>query len=107
MRTLYIEPASPWQNAYVESFNSRLKDELLRREIFTSLAEAKVLVEQYRLAYNHERPHGALGYRTPAEFAAAQATRVPIDVASAPDGATALAVLEKQEINITLEPALS
>src|SRR5690606_39179605 len=96
------------QNAHVESFNGRLGDELLSREIFTSLAEAKVLVEQYRLAYNHERPHGALGYRTPAEFAAAAAEpRAPGQVASAPDGATALAVLEKQEINITLEPALS
>jgi len=108
VRTLYIEPASPWQNAYVESFNGRLEDELLSRELFTSLAEAKVLVEQYRLAYNHERPHGALGYRTPAEFAAAAAEpRAPGQVASAPDGATALAALAKQEVNITLEPALS
>lgn len=70
VRTLYIEPGSPWENAYIESFNSRLEDELLGRELFTSLTEAKVLAEEWRLAYNHERPHSALGYKTPAEFAA-------------------------------------
>jgi transposase InsO family protein len=67
---LYIEPGSPWENAYSETFNSRFRDELLNRELFTSLAEAKVLMEDYRLEYNHRRPHSALGYRTPAEFAA-------------------------------------
>jgi hypothetical protein len=70
VQTLYIEPGSPWENAYVESFNGKLEDELLGREIFTSLREAKVLVEQYRLEYNHERPHSSLDYQTPAEFAA-------------------------------------
>ncbi|CAN5668103.1 hypothetical protein BH23GEM7_BH23GEM7_11750 [soil metagenome] len=70
VQTLYIEPGSPWENAYVESFNGKLEDELLGREIFTSLLEAKVLIEQYRVEYNHERPHSALGYQTPAEFAA-------------------------------------
>lgn len=70
VKTLYIEPGSPWQNAYVESFNGKLEDELLGREIFTSLREAKVLIEQYRVEYNHERPHSALEYQTPAEFAA-------------------------------------
>ena len=70
MQTLYIEPGSPWENAYVESFNGKLEDELLGRELFTSLAEAKVLVEQYRLEYNHARPHSSLAYQTPAEFAA-------------------------------------
>ena len=70
VKTLYIEPGSPWENAYVESFNGKLEDELLGREIFTSLLEAKVLVEQYRIEYNHERPHSSLGYQTPAEFAA-------------------------------------
>jgi transposase InsO family protein len=69
VKTLYIEPGSPWQNAYVESFIGKLEDELLGRELFTSLNEAKVLVEQYRLEYNHERPHSALDYQTPAEFA--------------------------------------
>jgi putative transposase len=71
VRTLYIEPGSPWENAYSETFNSRFGDELLKREVFTSLLEAKILVEEYRNHYNHERPHSALlGYLTPAEFAA-------------------------------------
>jgi putative transposase len=69
--TLYIDPGSPWQNAYSETFISRFRDELLQREVFADLLEAKVLIEDYRLHYNHHRPHGALGYRTPAEFAAA------------------------------------
>ncbi len=68
--TLYIEPGSLWENAYSETFIGRLSDELLKRESFTNLLEAKVLVEEYRSHYNHERPHSALGYRTPAEFAA-------------------------------------
>lgn len=70
--TLYIEPASPWENAYSESFNSRLRDELLDREVFTSLLEAKALAADYVSGYNNERPHSALGYDTPAAFAAAQ-----------------------------------
>lgn len=68
--TLYIEPGSPWENAYTESFNGRLGDELLKREEFGSLLEAKVLVEEYREHYNRRRPHSALGYRTPMEFSA-------------------------------------
>jgi putative transposase len=70
VRTLYIEPGSPWENAYSETFISRFGDELLKREVFSGLLEAKVLVEEYRNHYNHRRPHSALGYRTPAEFAA-------------------------------------
>ena len=68
--TLYIEPASPWQNAYVESFNGKLRDELLNREQFQTLKEAKVLIEDWRLDYNHRRPHSSLNYQTPAAFAA-------------------------------------
>lgn len=68
-RTLYIEPGSPWENAYSESFNSRLRDELLNGELFSSVAEAAVLLEQRRRAYNEERPHSALGYVAPAVFA--------------------------------------
>jgi transposase InsO family protein len=68
--TLYIEPGSPWENAYSETFNSHFGDELLKREVFTNLLEAKVLVEDYRRSYNRERPHSALGYQTPEEFAA-------------------------------------
>jgi putative transposase len=68
--TLYIEPGSPWENAYVESFNGKLEDELLNREQFETLKEAKVLVEDHRLDYNHRRPHSSLNYLTPAAFAA-------------------------------------
>ncbi len=72
VETLYIEPGSPWQNAYSESFNSRFRDELLDREVFTTLVEAKVLVADYRRYYNTERPHSALHYQTPAAFVVAQ-----------------------------------
>ena len=71
VETLYIAPGSPWENGYCESFNSRLRDELLNRELFTSLMEAKVVSEDHRLAYNHRRPHSGLGYQTPAAFATA------------------------------------
>ena len=69
---LYIEPGAPWENGFNESFNSRFRDELLNRELFTSLKEAKVVTEDYRLGYNHRRPHSSLGYQTPAAFAAAR-----------------------------------
>lgn len=75
VQTLYIEPGAPWENAYSETFISRMRDELLNREIFTNLKEAKVLAEDYREHYNHHRPHGALGYLTPAEFAAVEALK--------------------------------
>jgi transposase InsO family protein len=71
VRTLYIEPGSPWENAYSETFISRFSDEVLKREVFTNLLEARVLVEDYRSYYNHHRPHSALGYQTPAQFVAA------------------------------------
>ena len=64
--TLFIEPGSPWENGYVESFNGKLRDELLDREIFYSLSEARVLIERWRHEYNTIRPHSALGYRPPA-----------------------------------------
>lgn len=70
VKTLFIAPGSPWENAYVESFNGKLEDELLGGEIFHTLLESKVLIEDYRVRYNHERPHSSLGYQTPAEFAA-------------------------------------
>ena len=65
-KTAFIERASPWENSYVESFNGKLRDELLNGEIFYSLAEARVMIEQWRRHYNTERPHSALGYRPPA-----------------------------------------
>jgi putative transposase len=73
VKTLYVEPGAPWENAYSETFISRMRDELLDREVFANLKEAKVLAEDYREHYNHHRPHGALGYLTPVEFAAIEA----------------------------------
>jgi putative transposase len=69
VNTLYIEPGSPWENGYAESFNARLRDELLNAEEFDSLKMARALATSWRLEYNHRRPHSALGYRTPAAFA--------------------------------------
>jgi putative transposase len=66
VKTLYIEPGSPWENGYNESFNGKLQDELLKREVFMTLKEAKILVERWRREYNHIRPHSSLGYRPPA-----------------------------------------
>jgi len=66
VKTLYIEPGSPWENGYIESFNGKLRDELLDREIFDTLWEAKVLIERWRREYNTLRPHSSLGYRPPA-----------------------------------------
>jgi len=68
--TRYIEPGAPWQNGYIESFNRRLRDELLDRELFTSRLEAQVLCNEYRIFHNEERPHSALGYQPPAVYAA-------------------------------------
>jgi len=66
VRALYIAPGSPWENGYIESFNGKLRDELLSREVFDTLLEAKVLVERWRREYNNIRPHSSLGYRPPA-----------------------------------------
>jgi putative transposase len=68
--TLYISPGSPWENGYIESFNGRLRDDVLNREVFYSVKEAKVIVENWRLEYNNHRPHSGLGYMTPAGYAA-------------------------------------
>jgi putative transposase len=67
-KTHYIAPASPWENAYGESFNDKVRGECLNMEVFYSLAEAKVVVESWRRHYNEERPHSSLDYRTPLEF---------------------------------------
>ncbi len=66
VKTLFITPGSPWENGYVESFNGKLRDELLNREVFDTLWEVQVLTAQWRNEYNHVRPHSALGYRPPA-----------------------------------------
>ena len=66
VRTLFIEPGSPWENGYNESFNGTLRDELLNGEIFYTLKAAQILIEQWRRHYNSVRPHSSLGYRSPA-----------------------------------------
>ena len=66
MKTLFIEPGSPWENGYIESLNGKLRDELLNREVFIILTEAEVLIEKWRRDYNQVRPHSYLGYRPPA-----------------------------------------
>ena len=65
-KTAFIEPGSPWENGYCESFNARFRDELLNGEVFYTLAEAKIIIEKWRVHYNTVRPHSALGYKPPA-----------------------------------------
>ena len=77
-KTMYIEPGSPWENGYVESFNGKLRDELLDREVFYTLLEVRVLTEQYRQTYNCIRPHSSLGYQPPAPEALLPAEPVPV-----------------------------
>jgi transposase InsO family protein len=69
VKPLFIEPGSPWENGYVESFNGKMRDELLNREIFYTLKEAQILIERWRKEYNYIRPHSSLGYRPPAPLA--------------------------------------
>jgi transposase InsO family protein len=88
VETLYIEPGSPWENGYAESFNARLRDELLNAEEFDSLRMAKVLATDWRLEYNHRRPHGALKYQTPAAFAAEARHRLGPQQSPLPPGCT-------------------
>lgn len=71
IKTLYIQPGSPWENGHIESFHDKLRDECLNRELFGSLLEARVIVESWRKEYNESRPHSSLGYQTPGEFARA------------------------------------
>jgi putative transposase len=68
--TLYVEPGSPWENGYIESFNSKLRDELLNRELFLHIDELRYVVDRWRMDYNHYRPHSSLDYMAPAAFAA-------------------------------------
>ena len=83
VRTLFIEPGSPWENGSVESFNGTLRDELLDREIFYTVTEAKVLIERWRREYNQVRPHSALGYRPPAPETVMPATVNGLDMSFA------------------------
>ena len=83
-QTLYIEPGSPWENGYCESFNSKLRDEFLNGEIFYSLKEAQILTERWRVHYNTVRPHSSLGYRPPAPMAYRLAMPPPSESRSVP-----------------------
>ena len=78
-KTAYIMPGSPWENGFIESFNARLRDELLDGEIFYSIAEARIIIESWRRHYNTVRPHGSIGYKPPAPevFIPARAARSP------------------------------
>jgi putative transposase len=78
-KTLYIEPGSPWENGYCESFNSKLRDEFLNGEIFYSMKELRVLAERWRVHYNTIRPHSSLGYRSPAPEAWLAPTAWPLE----------------------------
>ena len=87
VKTLFIEPGSPWENGYVESLNGKFRDEFLNGEIFYTLQEAKVLIEQWRRHYNRVRPHSALGYRPPApeamEIPPLRGRQLPTDLGTA------------------------
>ena len=78
VKTIYIAPGSPWENAYIESFHDKLRDECLNREIFGNLLEAQVVIGEWRLHYNAERPHSSLGYQTPEEFAGRRFDCLPL-----------------------------
>jgi len=78
VRTLFIEKGSPWENGYIESFNGKMRDELLDREIFYTLKEAQVLIEDWRCHYNTQRPHSSLGYRPPAPEAILVSSPAPV-----------------------------
>ena len=67
-KTAYITPGSPWENGFIERFNGTLRDELLNREVFSSLNEAKTLIENFRQEYNRTRPHSSLKYAAPLSF---------------------------------------
>jgi transposase InsO family protein len=95
LETLYIEPGAPWENGYAESFNSKVRDELLNAEEFASLLEARVLGKEWKHEYNHVRPHSALGYRTPAEFGA-----------SCPR-ANSAALRRPEDTTVTVDPTLT
>ena len=69
VKTLFIEPGSPWENGDIESFNGKLRDELLDGELFLHIDEVRYVVDRWRMDYNHYRPHGSLDYQTPAAYA--------------------------------------
>lgn len=97
IKTLYIKPGSPWENGHIESFHDKLRDECLNRELFGSLAEARVILESWRMEYNECRPHSSLGYQTPGEFARASNSGL-----RSPSGLPAPRVAINQSNNLNL-----
>jgi transposase InsO family protein len=93
---LFIEPGSPWENGYVESYHARLRDEMLDREEFASLAQAQMLLGMWRDEYNHERPHGSLGYLTPEAFAESCRHARPDFAALRPAGHDGVVLIEEK-----------
>lgn len=85
IKSLYIKPGSPWENCYIESFHDKLRKECLNRELFGTLAEARIILESWRVEYNEERPHSSLGKRTPEEFAQAASKFGLLPVRQLPD----------------------
>jgi hypothetical protein len=101
VETLYVEPGCPWENGFAESFHSRLCDEFLALEVFESLAAARKLTAAWREDYNHHRPHGSLGYVTPAEFAARCTASAPKLLSATPPATSPLRPCSR----ITLGPS--
>lgn len=104
-KTAYIAPGSPWENGYVESFNARLRDELLNGEIFYTLREAQVVIESWRRHYNRVRPHTSLGYRSPAPEVVVPA--LAVRAAQQPGGLWPIRGILTSAIRYPLEPTLS
>ena len=84
IKTLYIDPGSPWQNGFIESFHARFREECLNREQLWTLTEARVVIEDWRYKYNHIRPHRSLGYVTPIQFAGLAMEACPLTGALPP-----------------------
>ena len=80
VKTLYIEPGSPWENGYIESFNGKLRDELLNGEVFDTVLEARVIIERWRKEYNQKRPHSSLGYLPPAPEAILPVQKIQLEL---------------------------
>ena len=100
VQTLFIEPGRPWENGYVESFNGKLRDELLNREIFCTLREAQVLIAGWREEYNQRRPHSALGYRPPAPEAVQVAAGLTWDLVPPTEAGQLGERLERRQVRV-------
>jgi len=104
VETLYVEPGAPWENGRTESFHGKLRDELLNAEVFTSVLEAKVLTEAYRMELNQQRPHIALGYQTPAAFAAGLGGSPQTPARGSAPGPRPLPLRGERKAGLTIEP---